>query len=133
MFNLRHAAAAPRVVIDDLLVEALGAGLFKVQATVSNHGYLPTNLSDVAIQKGVAQTVTLGVDGPEVVINPATVDLGHLAWRNERRFEWSPWGQQWSAVAKRAEWLVRGAAGGTVTVTASSQKGGTHRVTAQLP
>ena len=133
LFNLRHAAAAPRVVIDDLLVEALGAGLFKVQATVSNHGYLPTNLSDVAIQKGVAQTVTLGVDGAEVVINPATVDLGHLAGRNERRFEWSPWGQQWSAVAKRAEWLVRGAAGGTVTVTARSQKGGAHRVTAQLP
>ena len=65
-------------------------------------------------------------------MNPAAVDLGHLAGRNERRFEWSPWGQQWSAVTKRAEWLVRGRAGEKVTVTARSEKGGTHRLTAAL-
>ena len=132
LFNLRHAAAAPRVRIDDLTVEALGADLFKVAATVSNHGYLPTNLSDVAIQNKVAKPVTVEVEGAELVMNPAAADLGHLAGRNERRFEWSPWGQQWSAVTKRAEWLVRGRAGEKVTVTARSEKGGTHRLTAAL-
>jgi hypothetical protein len=131
MFNLRHAAAAPRVAVDSVTVEALGAGLHKVTAVVSNHGYLPTNLSDVAIVNKVAKPVTVRIEGAEVVMNPVEVDLGHLAGRNERKYEYSNWGQQWSAVSRKAEWLVRGT-GAEVTVVASSQKGGTHRQTVTL-
>ena len=130
LFNLRHAAAAPRVVVDVLNVEALGADLFKVSAVVSNHGYLPTNLSDVAIQNDVAKPVTISIvtEGAELVMNPGRAELGHLAGRNERRYNWSPWGQQWSAVTKKVEWLVRSTgAGASVTVTAASEKGGTNR------
>ncbi len=135
MFNLQHAAAAPRVAIDDLTITPLGGDLFKVAAVVSNHGYLPTNLSDVAVENGVAKPVTLTIScgDVELVMNPATVDLGHLAGRNERRYAYSNWGQQWSPVTKQAEWLVRaGAKGATVTVTAKSEKGGTQRQTGVL-
>jgi hypothetical protein len=132
MFNLRHAAAAPRVAVDSVTVEPLGAGLHKVTAVVSNHGYLPTNLSDVAIANKVAQPVTVRIEGAEVVMNPAEVDLGHLAGRNERKYEYSNWGQQWSAVSRKVEWLVRSQEGAEVTVVAASQKGGTHRHTAPL-
>jgi murein tripeptide amidase MpaA len=130
MFNLRHAAAAPRVALDDVSVQALGADLFKVTAVVSNHGYLPTNLSDVAIDNKVAKPVTITIDGQraELVMNPGHCELGHLAGRNERRYNWSPWGQQWSAVTKKVEWLVRAEGpGATITVTAASEKGGTQR------
>jgi murein tripeptide amidase MpaA len=130
LFNLRHAAAAPRIAIDDVTVEALGGDLHKVTAVVSNHGYLPTNLSDVAIQNDVAKPVTLGLDckGAEVVMNPQNVKLGNLAGRNERRYAYSNWGQQWSPVTKKAEWLVKARGGGaTLTVTAASEKGGTVR------
>ena len=132
MFNLQHAAAAPRIAIDTLDVEALGGDLWKVTAVVSNHGYLPTNLSDVAIQNKGAKPVilTLAAEGAEIVMNPAHVDLGHLAGRNERRYAYSNWGQQWSAVTKKTEWLVRGT--GSVTVTAASEKGGTQRQTVAL-
>lgn len=135
MFNLRHAAAAPRVAVDEVTVQALGADLFKVTAVVSNHGYLPTNLSDVAIENKVAKpvTITLDMEDAALVMNPGRADLGHLAGRNERRYNWSPWGQQWSAVTKKVEWLVRAdAPGAAVTVTAASEKGGTHRRTVPL-
>lgn len=135
MFNLRHAAAAPRVVVDSVTVEPLGAGLHKVTAVVSNHGYLPTNLSDVAIQNKVARPVLARIEtkGASVVMNPVQVDLGHLAGRNERKYEYSNWGQQWSAVSRKVEWLVRAdAPGAEVTVVASSQKGGTDRRAAPL-
>jgi hypothetical protein len=125
LFNMRHAAAAPRVMVDSVTVEALGADLHKVTAIIANHGYLPTNLSDVAVKKEVAKPVTVTVEGAEVVMNPPTVDLGHLAGRNERNYEYSNWGQQWSPVARKVEWLVRGT--GPVTVTVRSEKGGTHR------
>ena len=134
LFNLRHAASAPQVRIDSLEVTALGADLYKVRTVVSNYGYLPTNLSDVAIANKVAKPVlvTLGVDGGEIVMNPATADLGHLAGRNERLYPYSPWGQQWTANARPVEWLVRAPAGSTVTVTSVSQKGGTQRRSATL-
>ena len=130
LFNLRHAAAAPRVIVDSVTVAALGNDLHKVTAIVTNHGYLPTNLSDVAVKNKVAKTVTVTIEGAEVVINPPTVDLGHLAGRNERNYEYSNWGQQWSPVARKVEWLVRGT--GSVTVTARSEKGGTHRCVSPL-
>jgi hypothetical protein len=130
LFNLRHAAAAPRVIVDSVTVATLGNDLHKVTAIVANHGYLPTNLSDVAVKNKVAKTVTVTIEGAEVVINPPTVDLGHLAGRNERNYEYSNWGQQWSPVARKVEWLVRGT--GSVTVTARSEKGGTHRCVSPL-
>jgi murein tripeptide amidase MpaA len=135
IFNLRHAAAAPQVKIDNFEVEALGSDLYKVTAIVANHGYLPTNLSDVAIENKVAKTVTvaLELEGAEIVINPEQQDLGHLAGRNERKYTWSPWGQQWSPTTKKVEWLVRSKAGGAkVTAVARSEKGGTHRLTETL-
>lgn len=135
MFNLRHAAAAPRILVDEIRAEALGAGLHKVTAIISNHGYLPTNLSDVAVQNGVAKpvTITLECNGAELVMNPNTIELGNLAGRNERRYAYSNWGQQWSAVTKKVEWLVQSSAPqASVTVTATSEKGGTDRQSAGL-
>ena len=101
---------------------------------MSNHGYLPTNLSDVAIQNKVAKPVTRRRSkAAELVMNPATVDLGHLAGRNERQLSSGPPGASSGRRSRSAaEWLVRGGAGEKVTVTARSQKGGTHRLTAAL-
>jgi hypothetical protein len=131
LFNLRHAAAAPQVVVDDVTVTALGDGLYKVRAVVGNHGYLPTNLSDVAIQNGASKPVkvTLTVEGGELLMNPPTADLGNLAGRNERLYPYSPWGQIWTATTKPAEWLVKVPAQGRITVTSQSEKGGTNRKT----
>lgn len=135
LFNLRHAAAAPRIAVDTLEVEALGADMHRVTAVVSNHGYLPTNLSDVAVKNGVAKPVTveLDCDGADLVMNPGDVKLGNLAGRNERRYAYSNWGQQWSPVTKKVEWLVKATApAASVTVTARSEKGGVHRQSAAL-
>ncbi len=131
LFNLRHAAASPCVIVDDVTVTALGEGLHKVRAVVGNHGYLPTNLSDIAIENKVAKPVkvTLTVDGGEILMNPATADLGNLAGRNERLYPYSPWGQIWTATTKPVEWLVKLTGPGHVTVTSVSEKGGTDRKT----
>lgn len=137
LFNLRHAAAAPRVQVDDVRVEPLGADLYKIRAAIGNHGYLPTNLSDVAIENKVAKPVraTLELEQAELVMNPREVELGHLAGRNEREFPWSPWGPLWSPTTKVVEWLVRAPASGqaNIQVKAASERGGTHAVAVTLP
>ena len=129
-FNLRHAAAAPRVRVERADAEHLGADLWRVRAVVANHGYLPTNLSDVAIQRQVAKpaTVTLELEGAELVMNPPTAELGHLAGRNERVFPWSPWGPTWSPTTKAVEWLVRvpDPRRARIAVVAAAERGGRH-------
>ena len=113
----------------------MGADLFKVSAVVANRGYLPTNLSDVAIENKVAKpvTITLDLENATLIINPQTQDLGNLAGRNERKFAYSNWGPQWSPTAKPVEWLVKATGpGARVTAVAASQKGGTDRVTLDL-
>jgi hypothetical protein len=134
LFNLRHAAAAPKLKVDEVTVAELGPGLYKVSAVASNHGYLPTNLSDVAIANLVAKPVllTITIEGGDLVMNPETANLGNLAGRNERLYPWSPWGQQWTATTKAVEWLIKVPEKGTVTVTGSSEKAGVHRVTRHI-
>ncbi|MDA0700619.1 MAG: M14 family metallopeptidase [bacterium] len=134
-FNLKHAAAAPRVRVDAAVAKHLGADLYRVRATVANHGYLPTNLTDVAIRRQVAKPVrvALELEGAELVMNPPEVDLGHLAGRNEREFPWSPWGPTWSPTTRVVEWLVRSTGrGADVRVVASSARAGTHALTVHL-
>lgn len=135
MFNLEHAAAAPRVRVDELQVEPLGSDLYRVRGVVGNHGYLPSNLTDVAIARNVAKpvTVSLELEGAELVMNPQTALLGHLAGRNERTFPWSPWGPNWSPTTKSVEWLVRGLApGARARVVARSERGGVDRREVEL-
>lgn len=132
LFNLAHADAAPRVQVTEVTTERLSTDLWKLRAVVANAGYLPTNLSDVALENAVAKPVTVTVDGADVIMNPARADLGHLAGRNQRLYPWSPWGQQWTATTRATEWLLRGGEGAEVTVTAVSEKGGTHRLNVTL-
>jgi murein tripeptide amidase MpaA len=135
LFNLEHAAAAPRVRVERVETEALGSGLHRVRATVANHGYLPTNLTDVAIGRGVAKTVRVEIEpgDAELVMNPHEVDVGHLAGRNERAFPWSPWGPTWTPTTKIVEWLVRSAEdGATVRVIARSERAGQHALSVSL-
>lgn len=133
-FNLKHAAAAPRVQLEELTAEALGADLYKIRAVVANHGYLPTNLSDKAVEREVARPVSLEIDlgEAELIMNPGRVDVGHLAGRNEREFPWSPWGPKWSPTTKAAEWLVRAPQRTEIRVKASSERAGTHTRTVKL-
>jgi hypothetical protein len=88
----------------------------------------------VALENQVAKPVllTIAVEGGELVMNPQRLELGHLAGRNERLYPWSPWGQQWTATAKVAEWLIRVPGRGLITVTGVSEKGGTARVSCEI-
>jgi hypothetical protein len=109
LFNLAHAAAAPRLRIDALTAEHLDHGFYKVRVSVSNYGYLPTNLTDVALANHVADPVHVSLDlvSGDLLLNPAEVEVGHLAGRNERTMPWTPFGQDWSRNAASVEWLVR--------------------------
>lgn len=128
-FCIRHALAAPSIRFDEVAARKIDDDTYEVRAVVANHGYLPTNLTDVALARNLAKPVQVelsAADGVEIH-SPAEISVGHLAGRNERRFPWSPWGPDWNANAAIVQWTVSGPAGATLEIKARSERGGTAR------
>jgi hypothetical protein len=132
MFCLAHAAAAPRVEVSEVSARPLADGVYRVRAVVRNAGYLPTNLTDVAVAEGFARPVRVSLEGATVE-GASSVELGHLAGRNGRQSAWSPWGPAWGRTARPVEWTVTAPGGTELEIVATSQKGGTARARLTLP
>ncbi|MGI9050602.1 MAG: carboxypeptidase, partial [Rubrobacteraceae bacterium] len=131
-FALSHASCAPRLEAE-LSEEKLPAGLRKLELTVENTGFLPTNVSRIAVDKKTAKPVEVEVTLPEgatLVSGEKEVDLGHLAGRSS--LEGNSWKNPafWAGLpsdyARRVAWVVSG--GGTVEVEVRSGKAGTQRL-----
>lgn len=112
-FCLAHAAASPKLELSLLEQQNVGTTpqgfpLVKVRVSVSNQGFLPTHLSQTALQKQTVGPVQaqLHLQGAQVAQGQAVRDLGHLAGRQDRQEEWSPWGKPWQRSAVSLEWII---------------------------
>ena len=133
-FTLTYAALTPHVQVGKTEAEAVAPGLWIVRALVENTGWLPTNLSERAVRNGVARPVKVSLTGGEVLMGKAETEIGNLEGRSVTTGTMFAFGPGARADNERlVEWLVRVPDGTTsVTVTAASEKGGTHRVTVPL-
>jgi murein tripeptide amidase MpaA len=130
LFTLKHAACAPRVVIERVEVEPVEANIFKISALIANHGYLPTYLTQRALQHDAAGTVQTALEAKEgvaLIMGAQTQDIGHLAGRDERKATWSPWLRQWNQTRKPVEWVVRAPSGTAISIVARAERAGMQR------
>jgi len=118
------AMVSPLVAIRDAKATALGGGLFRVDVTVENTGYMPTNITRRAITAELAKPVraTLKLNGAALVDGMPVVSLGNLPGRRGIT----------SAAPRQnvatASWVVRAVASATdVLIEVVSEKGGTER------
>ena len=131
-FALSHASTAPRLDAQ-LEVEEPAPGIRRLELTVENAGYLPTNVTKVAVDKDLIKPVKAEIKMPEgtsLVSGKAEVELGHLAGRS------ALWENRWkdpaffaglpSDYARRVVWVVQGE--GPLQVEVSSERAGTVRL-----
>jgi murein tripeptide amidase MpaA len=131
-FALSHASTAPRLEAQ-LEVEEPAPGIRRLELTVENAGYLPTNVTKVALDKDLIKPVEAEIKMPEganLVSGKAEVELGHLTGRS------ALWGNRWkgpaffnglpSDYARRVVWVVRGE--GPLQVEVTSERAGTVRL-----
>jgi murein tripeptide amidase MpaA len=131
-FALSHASTAPRLE-GRLEVEEFSPGIRRLELTVENTGYLPTNVTRVAADRKLVKPVEAEIKVPEgasLISGRAEVELGHLAGRS------ALWGNRWkdaaffdglpSDYARRVVWVVRGE--GLLRVEVSSERAGTLRL-----
>ena len=127
------AEQGPLITVGDPVVTALGDGTFRVEATVTNTGFLPTSVTDrgavgrerpdgrIDRQVVRAPAVTLTHPGLELVEGRARTVIPHLAGSN-------PFLEAVTESSQTVTWVVRAAGGErAVRVTAESDKGGTVR------
>jgi len=125
------AEVSPRVVIRDLSVTPIeGDDVFKVSLVVENEGYLPTNITQRALEAEVAVPVRAIVElsNAELVSGKKRTDLGHLSGSRATR------GRTGTADARRTvEYVVRVTGGSpSMTIEVQSEKGGVSREVVRL-
>ena len=80
-FTLEHARRHPRIVVEDLQVDAVGKGVFRIRGRVANRGAFPTHVTNRGRNLRRLRPVRVDFDpaeGVEVLSYQAHHDLGHL-------------------------------------------------------
>jgi hypothetical protein len=125
-WNLYLVSQSPYVRITGIKVEPGDAGYFKITAKIQNQGFLPTNVTQQAINNKTAKKVRVAIklNGAKMVMGKEKLDLGHLA--GHRVFSPSP--------VQTVEWMVKAVGSGTPTaaIHVISEKGGSHAKTVTL-
>ncbi len=131
-----HLLISPLLRLRSTEVESVGDGAWRVRVVVENTGWLPTNVTQKAIERKVVREVeariTVG-DGVSVVGDPK-IQLGQLAGRVGKHSMLGGFGGTTDPTVDRAkaEWIVRGTAGSSVAVEVWSPRAGVVRTTVEL-
>jgi murein tripeptide amidase MpaA len=130
-FTLVHAAASPCLRIAEFSAERLAPALRKVTLLVENSGFLPTHVSQIALDHKLVRPVIVDLTLPprraELLIGKSRTEIGHLSGTGLiDEWESSRWTDGISRLNRaRVEWLVRG--GGPLAVEVRSERAGTVR------
>jgi murein tripeptide amidase MpaA len=129
-FCLRQAKTMPRLTLSPVTVKKVDAATWQLSVTVTNAGYLPTFLTQVALNQKTAKPVTASLSAPQgvQVHGKSRQQIGHLEGRAGRAgvFANGSFRQGKELPSEQlVSWVVSGPAGSVVTVTAQSEKGGT--------
>ncbi|HAA76694.1 TPA: carboxypeptidase [Candidatus Latescibacteria bacterium] len=118
-FFLAHAEAYPRLRAEIHEIEQIGDNVYTISVAIRNDGYLPTNVTQQAVKMKQAQPVTAAIelsDGDTLLVGDPKQELGNIAGYGGR---------------KKAEWTVRFTGEPSGTITVSSQRAGTTRLSIQ--
>jgi hypothetical protein len=129
LFELKHAELLPLVTIAETKTEDLGDKLFRLTATIANEGYLPTNVTQKAIQHNLAKPlrVKLELVKAEIISGEAKTEIGHIKGNAPpaRGMFGRPSGDA-PQNTKTVEWIIRvEEKGASANLTVVSQKAGT--------
>ncbi len=117
------AEQSPLLEMTEPRVTELEGDRFEVEVTVTNTGFLPTNLTERAIEASVVQPViaTIDLEGCTLVEGEKRTRLDHLAGTY-------PVPEESRASSVTTRWIVhKDAPEARVRITAISEKGGTVR------
>jgi len=129
-FALFLALVSPRLEVRSFESEAVGDGAFRLRLVLENSGWLPTNVTQKALERKAVRPIEVELelpDGARVATGKEREEAGQLDGRVERRnVMWWAVDHSTSDLAK-LEWVVEGPAGSRIGVVARHERAGTAR------
>jgi murein tripeptide amidase MpaA len=129
-FAIHQLLVSPRLEVHSLNVEPLGGGTHRIRLVLQNTGWLPTNVSEKAVERKAVRPLEVELtlpDGAKLLSGEPKVELGQLEGRVHKRSAlW--WGTE-DATADRAkaEWVIAAPDGGELGIEARHERAGTIR------
>lgn len=134
-FVLALADMLPHLSIHAIEVTPLGNRDYRLNLVVENTGFLPSYTSSQGKKRPVIRPVRAELDLPDgvsLVNGKKRVELGHLEGRSNKMDVAFIWGSSPTDNRTRAEWVLHGPAGCTVTIHVKSERAGSLHRTVKL-
>jgi murein tripeptide amidase MpaA len=130
-----QALVSPLLEVRSLEVERLGETSFLLRLVLQNSGFLPTSVSEKAVERKAVRDVEVELelpDGARLVAGEAKTAIGQLNGRVDKRSTtWWANDESTSDLAK-LEWVIEAPAGTEIGLAAGNQRAGTIRRTIVL-
>ncbi|MFL5968918.1 MAG: M14 family metallopeptidase [Gaiellaceae bacterium] len=130
-----HALISPLLEERSLDVEQLGEDTFLVRYVVQNTGWLPTNVTEKALQRKTVRDLEVEVELPEgarVIAGDVKTELGQLNGRVDKRSTTWWMNDESTKELAKLEWVIEAPAGTEIRLEARHQRAGTLRRTVTL-
>jgi hypothetical protein len=126
---------SPRLEVKSLDVEPVGEGAHKVQLVLQNTGWLPTQVTEKALERKAVRALEVELTLPEgatLVAGEQKTEVGQLTGRvHKRSVLWWGGDDSTSDLAK-LEWVIEAPEGGELGIEARHQRAGTIRQVVKL-
>jgi murein tripeptide amidase MpaA len=132
---LWHLLISPLLEVKSLDVVAVGEGRHKVQLVLQNTGWLPTQVTQKAIERKAVRPVEVELtlpDGAEVVVGERKVEAGQLEGRVHKRSVLWWGGDDSTADLTKLEWVIEAPDGAELRIEARHERAGTVRRVVKL-
>jgi hypothetical protein len=132
-----HVLISPALRVREVAATPAGEGTWKVRLVVENAGYLPTQVTQKALDRQAVRPVEAELEPAEgctLVAGDRRQELGQLDGRAPQRSMLSGFGtaNDGSPDRAKAEWVVRAPAGAELHLTARHPRAGVVRTSVQL-
>lgn len=132
-----QALTAPQLRLRETLVESAGDEAWRVRVVVENAGWLPTNVTQLALERRTVLPLRADIelpDGASLVTGTGKQDLGQLAGRALKTsgIGMFAFGTDDTSDRAAAEWIIKAPAGTECNVTIRHDRAGIVRTTVTL-
>ena len=125
-----HLLISPRLAVKSLDVEPVAETTYKVRLVLENTGWLPTNVSEKALERRAVQPLEVELTLPEggtLVAGEQRTDAGQLTGRVHKRSTLSWFTDDSTTDLAKLEWVIEAPQGGDLGIEARHQRAGTVR------
>ena len=133
-FAIFHVLISPQLEVHSLEVKPLGEGAYHVRLVLCNTGWLPTNITQKAVDRKAVRPIEVDLTLPEgaaLIGGEKRVEAGQLEGRFQKRsILWSSADDTTDRV--KVEWVIAAPRGGTLQIKARHARAGTIRREVEL-